>query len=184
MAWVPPGMNEKMTGRSTLRKHHDFDETFTFGKNAQLSSLTTPLTEVWASESRTTVSQSQNKDIEKFWTTAKSDKHLLKKTLSVDEAAANRQLFARKPCTMGALHMSDDKERPTSSHYKMTFTKRNGHLQEEEDNNVSAMPPRPVALAHSTPHARSDPASLPSSLPRIANSSIVARFPRRHRTRL
>ena len=95
-----------------MRKHHDFDEVFTFGKKRgdesdaevgdglvenpldMLIEEEPQLIQIWGEECRTTVSQSQNKDIEKFWNCASEDKKLLKETLNLDEAAANRQLFA------------------------------------------------------------------------------------------
>ncbi len=128
-AWVPPGMCLKMIGRSTLRKHHDFDETFSFGKNEAVAAASSEvnalnsvpkLEQIWQEESRTTVSQSQNKDIEKFWNEAKQDKDVLKKTLNMDEAAANRHLFASAK-SKNALRFEDE-ERPQLSHYKTNFS--------------------------------------------------------------
>ena len=77
------------------------------------------LPEVWMSESRTTVSQSQNKDIERFWTDASTNGELLKETRNTDEAVANRLLFSSAK-SRSALRM-DDEERPKNSHYKANF---------------------------------------------------------------
>ena len=104
-----------------MRKHHDFDETFSFGKN-EGEVTTTNLEQVWQQESRTTVSQSQNKDIEKFWTHAKEDKSILKKTLNMDEAASNRLLFSDAK-SKNALRFEDE-ARPHLSHYKTNFNKQ------------------------------------------------------------
>lgn len=114
-------MRLKMIGRSTLRKHHDFDEIFSFGKHDN-EVTTSNLEEVWAKEGRTTVSQSQNKDIEKFWHSAKEDSSVLKKNLCMEDAAANRALFASTKSKQ-ALRFEDDEARPTKSHYKTNFNK-------------------------------------------------------------
>ena len=103
-----------------MRKHHDFDEIFSFGKHEN-EVTTSNLEEIWAEESRTTVSQSQNQDIEKFWHSAKLDSSVLKKNLCMDDAAANRLLFASAK-SKNALRFEDEM-RPHKSHYKTNFNK-------------------------------------------------------------
>ena len=119
-AWVPPGMCLKMNGRTTLRKHHDFDQIFSFGKHEK-EITTSNLEEIWQMESRTTVSKSQNKDIEKFWHSAKLDSQVLKKNLCMEDAAANRLLFSTSD-SKNALRFEDE-ARPQLSHYKSNFNK-------------------------------------------------------------
>ncbi len=120
-AWVPPGMCLKMIGRSTLRKHHDFDEIFSFGKRPEDSLETTSLETMWAEDGRTTVTQSQNKDIEKFWKHASKD--VLKKTLNVDEAKANRQAWANaKTISLKFEGHEDESRQNLKSHYKSNFS--------------------------------------------------------------
>ena len=113
----------KMIGRSTLRKHHDFDQIFSFGKRPEQDLETTKLEHIWAEESRTTVTQSQNKDIEKFWKHAGADETVLKKTLNVDEAKANRQAWANaKTISLKFEGAEDENRKNMKSHYKTNFS--------------------------------------------------------------
>ena len=138
MAWVPSGISLKVPGRTTLRRHHDFDESFSFGKHGHGTNQfgkgkheqneSEPalgkheLEKRWAEEGRTTVSQSQNKDIERFWEEAKKDSTILKRNLCMEDAAANRELFADSKSKHALRFDDSESQRAHKSHYKSTFT--------------------------------------------------------------